>query len=185
VAAATAADGIVARRVPAPIERTATLGDQPVFWRDGGEGPDPGRAPALYLHGVPTSSVEWPRFLARTGGLAPDLPGFGCSGKRGDGDFTIDGYADFVGAFLDLVEVDRVRLVDVMTQHWVGRSSRGLEDYHAVRLLHVARCPRPTRPVVHDVGGSTSDARWVPLDDLASVSVVASVRAALRAVDLA
>jgi 8-oxo-dGTP diphosphatase len=81
--------------------------------------------------------------------------------------------------------VDRVRLVDVMTQHWVGRSTRGLEDYHAVRLLHVARCPRPTRPVVHDVGGSTSDARWVPLDDLASVSVVASVRAALRAVGLA
>jgi 8-oxo-dGTP diphosphatase len=81
--------------------------------------------------------------------------------------------------------VDRVRLVDVMTQHWVGRSTRGLEDYHAVRLLHVARCPRPTRPVVHDVGGSTSDARWVPLDALASVSVVASVRAALRAVGLA
>jgi hypothetical protein len=72
-----------------------------------------------------------------------------------------------------------------MTQHWVGRSTRGLEDYHAGRLLHVARCARPTRPVVHDVGGSTSDARWVPLDDLASVSVVASVRAALRAVDLA
>ena len=81
--------------------------------------------------------------------------------------------------------VDDVRLVDVMTQHWVGRSPRGLEDYHAVRLLHTARCPRPTRPVVHDVGGSTSDARWVPLDTLASVSVVASVRAALRAVDLA
>ena len=81
--------------------------------------------------------------------------------------------------------VDRVRLVDVMTQHWVGRSPRGLEDYHAVRLLHTARCARPTRPVVHDVGGSTSDARWVPLDALSSVSVVASVRAALRAVGLA
>ena len=81
--------------------------------------------------------------------------------------------------------VDRVRLVDVMTQHWVGRSPRGLEDYHAVRLLHTARCARPTRPVVHDVGGSTSDASWVRLDDLASVSVVASVRAALRAVGLA
>ena len=81
--------------------------------------------------------------------------------------------------------VDEVRLVDVMTQHWVGRSPRGLEDYHAVRLLHTARCTRPTRPVVHDVGGSTSDARWVPLDALASVSVVASVRAALRAVGLA
>lgn len=81
--------------------------------------------------------------------------------------------------------VDQVRLVDVMTQHWVGRSQRGLEDYHAVRLLHVARCARPTRPVVHDVGGSTSDARWVPLAELASVPVVASVRVALRAVGLA
>jgi 8-oxo-dGTP pyrophosphatase MutT (NUDIX family) len=81
--------------------------------------------------------------------------------------------------------VDEVRLVDVMTQHWVGRAARGLEDYHAVRLLHTARCARPTRPVVHDVGGSTSDARWVRLDELSSVSVVASVRAALRAVGLA
>ncbi len=81
-------------------------------------------------------------------------------------------------------DVDAVRLVDVMTQHWVGRSQRGLEDYHAVRLLHTARCPRPTRPVVHDVGGSTSDARWVPLEELPSVEVVASVKVALRAVGL-
>ena len=81
-------------------------------------------------------------------------------------------------------EVDSVRLVDVMTQHWVGRSQRGLEDYHAVRLLHTARCLRPTRPVVHDVGGSTSDARWVHLEELPSVEVVASVKVALRAVGL-
>lgn len=80
--------------------------------------------------------------------------------------------------------VDSVRLVDVMTQHWVGRSQRGLEDYHAVRLLHTARCAQPTRPVVHDVGGSTSDARWVPLEDLGSVEVVASVKAALASVGL-
>ena len=62
--------------------------------------------------------------------------------------------------------VGDVRLVEVMSQHWVGPSPRGVEDYHAVRLLHVARCRRPTRPVVHDVGGSTSDARWVPLEEL-------------------
>ena len=81
--------------------------------------------------------------------------------------------------------VDEVRLVEVMTQHWVGHSPRGPEDYHAVRLLHVARCAKPTRPVVHDVGGSTADARWVPLDVLGSVAVVASVPVALRAVGLA
>ncbi|MGG5260216.1 NUDIX hydrolase [Phycicoccus avicenniae] len=77
--------------------------------------------------------------------------------------------------------VDTVDFVDVMTQHWLGRSGRGAEDYHAVRLVHTARCPRPTRPVVHDVGGSTSDARWVPLADLGSVPVVASIPSALRA----
>ncbi|QIM23102.1 NUDIX domain-containing protein [Phycicoccus sp. HDW14] len=76
--------------------------------------------------------------------------------------------------------VDDVEFVDVMTQHWVGRSERGPEDYHAVRLVHTARCAQPTRPVVHDVGGSTSDARWVPLEDLDRVPVVASIPAALR-----
>lgn len=81
--------------------------------------------------------------------------------------------------------VEDVRLLDVMTQHWVGRSSRGLEDYHAVRLLHTARCPRPAPPVVHDVGGSTADARWVPLEELDSVEVVASVPVALRAAGVA
>lgn len=77
--------------------------------------------------------------------------------------------------------VDDVRLVDVMTEHWVGASGRGVEDYHAVRLLHTARCRRPTEPVVHDVGGSTSQARWVPLRDLGGLPVVASVSVALRA----
>jgi pimeloyl-ACP methyl ester carboxylesterase len=55
----------------------------------------------LYLHGVPTSSDDWVAFLERTGGLAPDLPGFGRSGKRGDGDFTMAGYDRFVEDFLD------------------------------------------------------------------------------------
>ncbi|MBD3785016.1 MAG: NUDIX domain-containing protein [Micrococcales bacterium] len=77
--------------------------------------------------------------------------------------------------------VDAVRFVDVMTQHWVGRSDRGVEDYHAVRLVHTARCARPTRPVVHDVGGSTSDARWVALDRLGDLEVVPTVPWALAA----
>jgi pimeloyl-ACP methyl ester carboxylesterase len=102
----------VPRRVPGPSEHTATLGDQPVFWR--AAAPD-GDAPVLYLHGVPTSSDLWLPFLERTGGLAPDLPGFGRSGKRGDGDFTIEGYGRFVGDFLDLAGVERVRLV---VQDW-------------------------------------------------------------------
>jgi pimeloyl-ACP methyl ester carboxylesterase len=110
-AAVTTPDAIVARRVPGVIEHTATLGDQPVFWRAGADGAQAGLAPILYLHGVPATSDAWLAFLERTGGLAPDLPGFGRSGKRGDLDFSIDGLSRFVDRFLDLVGVDRVRLV--------------------------------------------------------------------------
>jgi pimeloyl-ACP methyl ester carboxylesterase len=158
----------VARRVPAATEHTATLDDQPVFWRDGGAGPDPGTAPVLYLHGVPTSSVEWLPFLERTGGLAPDLPGFGRSGKRGDGDFTIEGYARFVGAFLDLAGVDRVRLVvhdwGAAGLVWAQRHPERVERLvvmNAVPLLpgyrwhRVARAWR-TRAVGEIVIGSTT-----------------------------
>jgi 8-oxo-dGTP diphosphatase len=77
--------------------------------------------------------------------------------------------------------VDEVRLLEVMTAHWVGVSDRGPEDYHAVRLLHRARCTRPTRPVVHDVGGSTADARWVPLGELSGLTLVPTVPVALAA----
>ncbi len=78
-------------------------------------------------------------------------------------------------------EVDEVRLLEVTTAHWVGVSHRGPEDYHAVRLLHTARCARPTRPVVHDVGGSTSDSRWVPLGEVSGLPLVPTVPVALSA----
>jgi pimeloyl-ACP methyl ester carboxylesterase len=72
---------------------------------------DPGRAPIVWVHGVPTCGADWNPFLARLGGYAPDLPGFGRSSKRGDGDFTLDGYARFVGAFVDALGLERIRLV--------------------------------------------------------------------------
>jgi pimeloyl-ACP methyl ester carboxylesterase len=50
-------------------------------------------------------------FLERSGGLAPDLPGFGRSGKPSHFDYSIEGYASFVERFLDLLEVERVSLV--------------------------------------------------------------------------
>ncbi len=60
--------------------------------------------------------------------------------------------------------VDLGELVLVQSSHWVGRSPRGpLEDFHAVRLVYRARCRNPTDPVVHDQGGTTAAARWVPL----------------------
>lgn len=72
------------------------------------------------------------------------------------------------------------RLIDIRTSHWVGRAPHGrLEDFHAVRIIFAAPCPSPREPVVHDVGGSTSAARWVPLPRLAEVPVVDSFRAHL------
>jgi pimeloyl-ACP methyl ester carboxylesterase len=103
--------------VPDIEEHTAEIDGLPVFWR---QAPTPGAdapttssspAPVLYLHGVPTSSDEWTAFLERTGGIAPDLLGFGRSGKPGYLTYTIDEYAGFIERFLDMLEVQRVRMV--------------------------------------------------------------------------
>ena len=137
----------MARRVPVPIEHTATLDEQPLFWRTADSEPDDGRPPVLYLHGVPTSSDDWLPFLERTGGLAPDLPGFGRTGKRGDGDFTIEGYARFVGTFLGLQGVERVRLV--------------VHDWGAAGLVWAERHPeRVERLVVIDAVPLLPGYRW-------------------------
>ena len=91
------------RPVPEVSDHTGEIDGLPVFWRSAA-GPKPPRRQRcpLYLHGVPTNSDEWLPFLARTGGLAPDLPGFGRSGKPGSLRYTIDEYDRFIERFLDL-----------------------------------------------------------------------------------
>jgi pimeloyl-ACP methyl ester carboxylesterase len=83
------------------------IDDQPIRWLTA-PGGDP---PVLYLHGVPDAAELWAPFLERTGGLAPDLPGFGRSAKRGDFDYSIAGYDAWLERFLDHLGVDRFRLV--------------------------------------------------------------------------
>lgn len=68
------------------------------------------------------------------------------------------------------VEVSALRAV--RTSRWVGRAPGGrLEDFHAVRIVYRAVCPRPSEPVVHDVGGTTASAAWVALDEVARLRV--------------
>lgn len=68
-------------------------------------------------------------------------------------------------------------LLTVQSQHWVGRApAGGLEDFHAVRIVYAATCPEPTEAVVHDVGGTTSDARWVRPPELAGYPLSSSWR---------
>jgi pimeloyl-ACP methyl ester carboxylesterase len=91
-------------------EHTIELASSPVFFRQASAGAT-ASAPPLYLHGLPTSSDDWVGLLERTGGLAPDLPGFGRSGKGGQLEFTFAAHASFVTALLDALDVDRVQLV--------------------------------------------------------------------------
>ncbi len=72
-------------------------------------------------------------------------------------------------------------LLDVQTDHWIGRSPTGLiEDFHAVRIIFAGRCTEPGDPVVNDTGGTTSAAIWVPLTRWASLSWSAGARALLE-----
>ena len=133
----------MARPMPEVHAHNDMLGDQPLFWRSA-EGDEP---PVLYLHGVPTSSDDWIPFLRRTGGIAPDLFGFGRSSKRGDLDFTMPGYDRFVEVFLDHVEAERVRLV--------------VHDWGVVGLLWAQRQPeRVDRLVVINAVPLLPGYRW-------------------------
>ncbi len=119
------------------------IAGQPIFWRSA-----PGSGlPVLYLHGVPNSSDQWRSFLARTGGLAPDLPGFGRSSKRGDLDYSIEGYVDFLERFLAHAGIDRFRLV--------------AHDWGALGLALAQRMPsRVDRIVAMNVVPLLPDYRW-------------------------
>ncbi len=56
------------------------------------------------------------------------------------------------------------RLIDVQSDHWIGRSPAGvLEDFQALRIIYTAVCVEPTEPEVLDVGGTTMAASWVPV----------------------
>jgi pimeloyl-ACP methyl ester carboxylesterase len=112
-----------------------------------GNAPGSDEVPVLYLHGVPTTSDDWLPFLARTGGIAPDLPGFGRSAKRGDFDYSIAGYDRFLERFLDSLGVERVKLV--------------MHDWGSVGLSFAQRLPeRIDRIVVMDVVPFLPGYRW-------------------------
>jgi pimeloyl-ACP methyl ester carboxylesterase len=112
-------------------------------------------------------------FLERTGGLAPDLPGFGRSGKAGNLDYTIDGYADFIERYLDLVCVDRVSLI--------------VHDWGSVGLAFAQRRPeRVARLVIVNAVPFLPGYRWhrtarvwrTPL--LGELAMGATTRAVMR-----
>jgi pimeloyl-ACP methyl ester carboxylesterase len=148
-------------------EHTIELAGAPVFYRS----TEADLAPLLYLHGCPTSSDDWVPLLQRTGGLAPDLVGFGRSAKAANLDYTLAGLANFIELFLDRLELARVTVVAhdwgagaglVLAQRQPERV-RGLVLINALPLLdsfewhRLARIWR--RPVLGELAmGSTTRA---------------------------
>jgi len=122
-------------------EHTIELAGVPVFFRSA---PAAG-TPAVYLHGLPTSSDDWDAPLARTGGIAPDLLGFGRSAKGGNLEFSVPGLADAVLALLDHLEI---AAADVVGHQWGARVARELAATapdRVRRLVLISPRPRETR----------------------------------------
>jgi pimeloyl-ACP methyl ester carboxylesterase len=93
----------------AAIERHESEQDgMPVVWRTA---PLDGRTPTLFVHGIPDHSALWEPFLLACGGLAPDLPGFGGTGKPDEYDYTLEGHAGWLERFCAAHELDSFNVV--------------------------------------------------------------------------
>src|SRR3954453_13697764 len=131
------------------VEKTREIAGTSTLWR---EAPARTAAPVLYVHGVPTDGDDWLPFLERTGGYAPDLPGFGRSGKEAHFDYSIHGYATWLRAYVDELGLDRFSLVVhdwgvvalALAQAMPERVER-LVVMNAVPLLPGYRWPRVAR----------------------------------------
>jgi pimeloyl-ACP methyl ester carboxylesterase len=159
-------------RYPRPLvrvdEHTIEVAGASVFYRSA---PVAGVTP-LFLHSVPTSSDDWTAFLERSGGIAPDLIGFGRSDKSGSLDYSLGAYAEFVDELLDALHIPQVKLIGhgwgaaiglVFAQRHPERIER-LVVCNAIPLLDPFHWPRIARwlriPVLGELlMGSTN--RWL------------------------
>jgi len=143
-----AARPLYPRPVPEVSDHSGELDGLPIFWRSAAAPPElKGGAVPLYLHGVPDSSDEWLAFLPRTGGIAPDLPGFGRSGKPGSRSYTIAEYDRFIESFIDQLGLERVSLI--------------MHDWGGVGLAFAQRRPeRVERIAIVDVVPFLPGYRW-------------------------
>jgi ADP-ribose pyrophosphatase YjhB (NUDIX family) len=103
--------------------------------------------------------------------IADGYPGEGCWHLPGGG--TDFGEQPGVAPIRELVEEtgQRGRVVELLgVASHRDAASLGPEgypiDWHGVRAFYRVMVTRPSRPKVHDVGGSTAEARWFGLDEL-------------------
>jgi pimeloyl-ACP methyl ester carboxylesterase len=166
-------------------EHTIELDGAPVFYRSAGapgeraakdpgeraaEGP--GSEPVLYLHGSPTSSDDWVEMLGRTGGIAPDLPGFGRTTKAGNLDYSLGGHADFIEWLLSELGIQRVKLA---AHDWGAGGGLVFAQRHPDRVARLALID--ALPLMHEFDYGRVGKMWrVPgLGELAIGSVTRGV----------
>jgi pimeloyl-ACP methyl ester carboxylesterase len=114
-------------------EQTIQVGGASVFYRSA-----PARAgTALFLHSVPTSSDDWTPFLERSGGIAPDLIGFGRSTKAHNLEYSFEAYANFVEDLLHTLGVERVALVG---HGWGAAIGLVFAQRHPERVQRLVLC---------------------------------------------
>jgi 4,5:9,10-diseco-3-hydroxy-5,9,17-trioxoandrosta-1(10),2-diene-4-oate hydrolase len=112
-------------------EHTIEVAGAPIFYR---RAPAGGATP-LFLHSVPTSSDDWTGVLEVTGGLAPDLPGFGRSSKAAHLTYSLPGYVDFVESFLTETEESSVSVVG---HGWGGAIGLAFAQRYPDRVERIA-----------------------------------------------
>ena len=147
-----------------------------------GEVPEPYQRVAAYAFVTSARGVLMTQFSGRTNAQGQwGLPGGGLEADEAPEQAVVREVWEESG---QVIELGGLALVHA--SHWVGRAPTGrLEDFHAVRLVYRASCHAPTEPVVHDVGGTTAAAAWVPSADLDRLEVTPGWRSLLSAVVMA
>lgn len=103
------------------------------------------------------------------------LPGGGLNPGESPSEALIREVAEETGQ-----EVRINRLIDLQSDHWVGRAPNGvLEDFHALRIIYTATCLEPTTPSVIDIDGTTAQAAWIPLRGWRSLPWTSGARSLL------
>jgi len=121
--------------------------DSHISWLEAGQG-----APVLLLHGNPTSALLWRNiipFLAPLGRcIAPDLIGFGQSGRFAEGGDRAYGFGvqrDYLDAFIDTLALDQP--LTLVLHDWGSVLGFDWANRHRERVRAIAYMEAVVRPV--------------------------------------